>query len=158
MRSIPHPITIILSTSLSSPDTPAGLLVSSFNTITLHPTPYVSFNIKLPSSTYSAISSSGTFTASAIWDFTVAKAFVDGEWERYVGKNGKLKMGLAGGSVWWMRCAWERDKNVEVGDHVLVVGRVLEAVEYTGEKKFLGGVYVNGQYRRVRNSIRAGEE
>lgn len=67
-------------------------------------------------------------------------------------------MGLAGGSVWWMRCAWERDKSVEVGDHVVVVGRVLEAVKHTGEKNLLGGVYVNGQYRRLNSKIRDGED
>ena len=66
-----------------------------------------------------------------------------------MGQEGKLREGPAGGGVWWMRCAWEREKSVEVGDHIVVVGSVLEAGEYEGGRKRLAGVYVNGEYRRV---------
>lgn len=69
-----------------------------------------------------------------------------------------MKEGFAGGGVWWMRCAWEREMSAEVGDHVVVVGRVLEAGEYTGERKLLAGVYVDGGYRRVEKSRKNASE
>lgn len=47
-----------------------------------------------------------------------------------------------------------KEKCVQVGDHVVVVGKVLEANEYNGETKTLAGVYVNGEYRRVRKLLK----
>ncbi len=69
-----------------------------------------------------------------------------------MGNDGKLKEGATCGGVWWMRCAWEREKSVEVGDHIVVVGRVIEAGEYEGGRGMLAGVYVDKGYTRVRQS------
>ena len=77
MRSVPHPVAIITSTSIytASSSTIAtsgssraptldlfkGATVSSFNTVTLTPDPVVSFNITRKSSTFAAIQLSGVF-------------------------------------------------------------------------------------------------
>jgi len=60
MRRIPQPVVVITTSSPSStasdePLNPCAMTVSSFTTVTLTPTPYVSFNIRKPSSTYTAI-------------------------------------------------------------------------------------------------------
>jgi flavin reductase (DIM6/NTAB) family NADH-FMN oxidoreductase RutF len=66
MRHVPHPVAVITSSDISEhpqcgPDTWRGITVSSFNTVTIHPRPVVSFNIKKLSATYDAIKSSGLF-------------------------------------------------------------------------------------------------
>lgn len=153
MRSTPHPLTTIVSQSPGTPDgRPRGLLVSSFNTITLDPIPYVSFNIKRPSSTYDAIHSSGLFTASGVSNAIVAHAFVKGNgstngWERMVGKDGKLKKDVGG--TWWMSCRLVEEKTLEVADHVVVVGEVLDAGTYGDGEAEMGLAYAEGTYRRI---------
>lgn len=135
----------------------AGLLVSSLNTVTLYPRPYVSFNIKLPSRTYATIKASNGFTASGLKDARVADAFTKrkptrtdpfGEyvWHDLVESDGRLKKG--NGGTWWMRCRLSREKCVEVGDHMLVVGKVLECGGYEGGEG-IGLVYAEGGYRKV---------
>ena len=185
MRSTPNALTVITSTSspeqyLADPFTAlmnkrtepapaveendtdqrpkiAGLLVSSFNTVTLTPKPYVSFNIKLPSCTYATIKASGGFTASGLQDARVADAFVkrrnipldphaDGLWHDWVESDGRLKKGKGG--TWWMRCRLLREKCVEVGDHMIVVAKVLECGGYEGGEG-IGLVYAEGGYRKV---------
>ncbi|PGH29122.1 hypothetical protein GX50_08127 [[Emmonsia] crescens] len=64
MRQVPHPVAIITSTDPGSPTVQTafrGMTVSSFNTVTLYPETIVSFNVKLPSETFNAISSSSRF-------------------------------------------------------------------------------------------------
>ena len=185
MRSTPNPLTVI--TSISSPqqsqddasamlENPryeaaleakeidmnrlpkiAGLLVSSFNTVTLTPKPYVSFNIKIPSSTYCAIQASKEFIASGLKDARVADAFVkrrimagdlsgDNVWQDLADIDGRLKEGMGG--TWWMRCRLLGDRCVEVGDHVVVVAKVVECGGYEGGEG-IGLVYAEGGYRKV---------
>ncbi|RAH72123.1 flavin reductase family protein [Aspergillus aculeatinus CBS 121060] len=79
MRQVPYPVAIITSTDPhahahtsaspspspsqppSSPTPFRGMTVSSFNTVTLHPTPIISFNVRRPSETLTALQSSGRF-------------------------------------------------------------------------------------------------
>ncbi|PYI18381.1 hypothetical protein BO99DRAFT_386824 [Aspergillus violaceofuscus CBS 115571] len=75
MRQVPYPVAIITSTdphahahahtsasaSHPSPSPFRGMTVSSFNTVTLHPTPIISFNVRRPSETLTALQSSGRF-------------------------------------------------------------------------------------------------
>ena len=185
MRSTPNALTVITSTSspeqyLADPSTAlmnkhieparaveendtdqpsqiAGLLVSSFNTVTLTPKPYVSFNIKLPSRTYATIKASGGFTASGLRDARIADALVkrryipwdphaDSFWHDWVENDGRLKKGKGG--TWWMRCRLLGEKCVEVGDHMIVVAKVLECGGYEGGEG-VGLVYAEGGYRKV---------
>ncbi|KAI4237046.1 MAG: hypothetical protein LQ349_002158 [Xanthoria aureola] len=165
MREIPHPLTVIVAqdTTTTTGTPPAGLLVSSFNTVTLHPTPYVSFNLKLPSSTYDAIKASRTFTASAVADVQLARDFLmDKRAEGYMEtmrsnvcdqRSGMLKPGR--GALWWMRCRWAEQRSQPVGDHVIVVGEVVGAGYYTHSLDEKAGasdkplIYSQGKYRNA---------
>ncbi|KAL9596960.1 MAG: hypothetical protein Q9219_005471 [cf. Caloplaca sp. 3 TL-2023] len=136
MRRIPHPVILITAQNADSPN-PSGLLVSSFNTITLSPTPYVSFNLKLPSTTYSEIQGSKTFTASAISNPELAKDFLlDKKNPLYTAalqrnvEKGKSKLAGGKGGIWWMRCHHMERESVRVADHVVVIGSVVETGFY----------------------------
>lgn len=144
----------------------AGLLVSSFNTVTLTPKPYVSFNIRLPSTTYSAIEASCEFTASGLKDARVADAFVkrklapgdpygDTIWYDLVEVDGRLKEGKGG--TWWMRCRLLKDKCSEVGDHMVIVAKVVECGGYKSGDG-IGLVYAEGGYRKVGEVVDMKEE
>jgi flavin reductase (DIM6/NTAB) family NADH-FMN oxidoreductase RutF len=63
MRRVPYPVAIITATDPQGPVEKAfrGMTVSSFNTVTLHPSPIISFNVRRPSETLSALQSSGRF-------------------------------------------------------------------------------------------------
>ena len=163
MRSTAHPVTVVIAKEKlqSSADDQSlhmyrGLLVSSFNTVTLRPKPYVSFNLRLPSSTYDAICQSRTFTASGITNAVVADSFVKARdngkaWEQFLGKNGRLKEGLGG--TWWMRCAWEQERSVQVEDHVVIIAEVISAGTYTDWNGQPGLIYAEGKYRWVGHAV-----
>lgn len=64
MRRVPYPVAIITATDpTGSADTSSfrGMTVSSFNTVTLSPTPIISFNVRRPSETLTALLASGRF-------------------------------------------------------------------------------------------------
>ncbi|RJE17595.1 oxidoreductase [Aspergillus sclerotialis] len=75
MRRVPYPVSIITATdptpshhhhhnSNNPPELSyRGMTVSSFNTVTLIPEPVISFNVKRPSETLTALRSSGRFLA-----------------------------------------------------------------------------------------------
>lgn len=167
MRPVPHALTVITSYQpgkdpADEPE-PRGLLVSSFNTVTLFPRPYVTFNIKLPSSTWDAIKASGHFTASGIDSPKTATAFTLGQadsgdraikrgWAKdWINKDGRLRDHRV--AYWWMQCQCSETQSLLVEDHLIAVGEVLEAGEYWG-----GGsrnmesplLYANGGYCRLR--------
>ncbi|KAL8905756.1 MAG: hypothetical protein Q9207_002425 [Kuettlingeria erythrocarpa] len=159
MRLIPHPLTVILAQDTSSP-LPSGLLISSFNTITLDPVPYVSFNIKLPSVTYTEIQKSGIFGASSISNPDTAKDFLlDKESVGYtmaLRKNvaeRKIRLRAGKGGIWWMKCKFMEKESVHVGDHVVVIAKVVNA-EYYSDFSNSGDnvpgsplIYLEGRYR-----------
>ncbi|KAE8383559.1 flavin reductase like domain-containing protein [Aspergillus bertholletiae] len=63
MRRVPYPVAIITATDPHEPLDKAfrGMTVSSFNTVALHPEPAISFNVRRPSETLSALQSSKKF-------------------------------------------------------------------------------------------------
>ena len=67
-------------------------------------------------------------------------------WHDLVESDGRLKKG--NGGTWWMRCRLSGEKCVEVGDHMLVVGKVLDCGGYEGGEG-IGLVYAEGGYRKV---------
>ena len=171
MRPVPHALTVITSfqpgKTLEDEPEPRGLLVSSFNTVTLSPRPYVSFNIKLPSSTWDAIKASGHFTASGIDNSATATAFAKGEadsgdratkggWMRdWITEDGRLLHYWT--AYWWMRCRCTAKQSLLVGDHLVVVGEVLQVGEYEyGRTRMLQQplLYMDGAYFRLHRRIR----
>lgn len=151
MRAIPHPVVLV---SCNAPTGPAGMLVSSFTTITLNPDPYISFNVRLPSRTYSALSSHGTFNVHAlnITGVWLGQAFLD--WkvkkgDKWPGVGKKETLIDHVGVKFTLMCEWVREKSVEVGDHVVVVARVRDVVAGRGARDWGAGmIYSEGQFRR----------
>ncbi|KAJ5496066.1 hypothetical protein N7539_001182 [Penicillium diatomitis] len=86
MRQVPYPVAIITATdpttSPSETTSFRGMTVSSFNTVTLHPEPVISFNVKRPSETLNALIKSGRFLvhllASSPATATLARDFSKG--------------------------------------------------------------------------------
>ncbi|KAL8943598.1 MAG: hypothetical protein Q9216_000963 [Gyalolechia sp. 2 TL-2023] len=165
MRQIPHPLTVITAQSAHSPF-PSGLLVSSFNTITLSPSPYISFNLKLPSSTYSEIQRSRTFVASAISSVELAKDFLlDKKDPRFLSAlrdnvhNGDTRLRSGRGGIWWTRCQYMERESVKVADHVIVVGKVIETGFYDNNPMVAENahspplIYSQGKYRVAGEAI-----
>jgi len=122
MRGLPHPAMVITATMPGNGL--VGLLVSSFNTVTLHPEPLVSFNIKLPSSTYDRVAETGEFTATSIWSVETANKYTKPLSHRNMIKD-LDHSGLIQGALFSFRCTWLKEKSIEVGDHVIMVGRVI---------------------------------
>ncbi len=134
-----------------------GATISSFVTVTLAPVPIVCFNITHRSSTYHAIKSSGIFRAHLMNECDEAKMiasrFAGGNaGEPFHGSRGELEDWVSTGKsegklvdrrnppiivgqneggketvAFWFRCKYLSDKTVELGDHVVLFGEVLEA-------------------------------
>lgn len=191
MRHVPHPVAVITATDVSvnpegGPNGWRGATVSSFNTVTLFPTPVVSFNIRKISSTYDAMRSSGLFNvhllSEAIGATDIASKFAsgnasspfhddDGEIESFAhltdpvrtAPSSKLPPILQSrdekGQLmvpFRLHCRYMGDKVVEVGDHVVLFGEVLQIFHddnaFHGQAATLPKpclVYVNGRYSRV---------
>ena len=152
MRNVPYPVMIITAGHKDGSDR-AGMLVSSFNTLTLSPYPIITFNIKIPSSTYSAIQVANKFTVfapksveqakaysmgpQAIADFYNNEQFIRGSRKRFPSR-----------SAFRFHCQWLRDQSVCISDHMVMVGRVLSVVEkQQKDKKPSMLIYSNGQFR-----------
>lgn len=151
MRSIHYPLALV---SCNTPTGPAGMLVSSFNTITLYPEPYISFNIKLPSKTYDAIDSTGRFNVNAlnihgVWLAASFLAWKIGKDERWPNVRKKETLMDHLGVKFTLVCEWMKEKTVEVGDHVVVIGKVVDLVEGKGKDWGGGLIYGEGKYRRA---------
>ena len=156
--------------STKTPGGKSGLLVSSLNTVTLSPVPYISFNIKVPSTTYNFIRDFGAFMVSGLDDpiagfaltaKNTAKEREEGNlyWTRLVDGKGRVESNCGG--TWWMKCMYHQ--NTRVGDHLIVVAQVLEAgslrengrdgdsADGTPANQDLadGMVYMDGSYRYV---------
>ncbi|KAI9817811.1 MAG: hypothetical protein M1827_000930 [Pycnora praestabilis] len=136
-----------------------GMTVSSFNTVTLSPQPIISFNIHLPSTTYDALLSSRQFLVhivSATKDGAkIADAFTRGnanaeEVFRNLANEG-VDVGVLGrgkrrppvlrgrGVMKVLSCDMLIEKGVpsdgvRVGDHVIVLGKVVGVLVDSGRR------------------------
>lgn len=175
MRLVTHPVAVITSADTKAdeqggPTSWRGATVSSFNSVTLDPEPYVSLNIKRLSSTYEAIRSSNLFAAHILsrspeatemathfsrgnevgpffvqdtgtpGDKTpVLQPFVSAEsggkaWgslQKGIEHNQlppSLQLGLQSAMravLFRILCQYQPEKTIHVGDHVVVIGKVL---------------------------------
>ena len=145
MRGVAYPIAVITSgpvitdrsqegkftkSSNMEPEHLRGLLVSSFNTITLMPEPYISFNVKLPSRTWDAITQTKEFMVHLMWSHEVAQKFASSQPLAAAARNtahtkpATALDELTKGRTFGLRCKLASFH--KVGDHVIVVGNVLE--------------------------------
>lgn len=52
-----------------------------------------------------------------------------------------------------MSCALVEKKCIEIEDHVIIVGEVVDAATYQAREEELGLVYAEGKYRRVGDAV-----
>ncbi|RFU23962.1 hypothetical protein B7463_g12380, partial [Scytalidium lignicola] len=201
MRSSVHSV-VVLTTTTASTSNPIsrGMTVSSFTTLTLTPSPIITFNIRRPSRTLEAIRSSKHFLIHMLSatesGARVANVFTQGNVdddgnekdvfnnENFIiqpdvvklvgGENIRseeliLPMLVAEGVTKVLRCEVlntthdisKTDGLVEVGDHVLVLAKVLDILKSpiggspsSGMDEEDGLCYANGKYRRHGEVIR----
>ncbi|KAF4466675.1 molecular chaperone [Fusarium albosuccineum] len=173
MRLLPH--SVVVCTSHQPGDGPRAMTMSSFTSLTLTPTPLVTFNIATPSRTLDAIRASGGFNVHVLAGdergARVANHFTRGNvgghaLEELEGlgysypatelqKQGKEAPVLSGeGVMFALRCRVLQDAPekglVRVRDHVIVVGEVVEMVRMESEEEEeFGLVYADRRYRQV---------
>ena len=178
MRRVPHPVAVITSNMApyTSPDSYRGMTVSSFNTVTLEPSTIVSFNVKRPSSTYDAMKASGRFGVHVLEGSShgaaIAERFSLGngkdaflEAEQLQGKpealflagsnstpGGRHRPVIISDHVMFALNCELLPESVEIGDHVVVLGRVVNHSHVPDRRvdrvRTLGLVYVNRCYRK----------
>ena len=160
MRLVPHPVAVVTASSgsASDPDVPTsssspestfrGMTISSFNTVTLSPTPIVSFNVRVPSATFTAMSANTTFLVHLLYSSPtgarIAEAFTKGNNEQGdgfralvtasaggvevfagSGTQGAPLISSARGVMQALRCRILPEKMIDVSDHTVVVAEVL---------------------------------
>lgn len=158
MRRVPYPVSIITATDPTARNNPPelsfrGMTVSSFNTVTLTPEPVISFNVKRPSETLSALRSSRRFlahllapntaTATLARDFSKGNhnlTILDGKGEfEFVGHgagDGDLlpvlrRRGKADDGAEDFPFVFEcrlKEQEVEVHDHTIVLGTIVRTL------------------------------
>lgn len=180
MRTMPHSVVVATSTAPATEDgkRPSfkGMTLSSFTTLTLSPAPIVTFNIHRPSQTLSAIAQSKQFfihiLSATESGARVADAFTKGNGiSSDVFQNSAFQvlrrqgaeaaqrldppMLAADGIIKVLQCELMEEKGlVEVGDHVLVLGKVFGIIEPAGRKtrnttEQRGLCYLDRGYRQV---------
>ncbi|KID88282.1 Flavin reductase-like, FMN-binding protein [Metarhizium guizhouense ARSEF 977] len=166
-RLLTNPIVICTATHNGAP---RAMTMSSFTSLTLSPTPLVSFNIATPSRTLDAITSSKEFnihvlagdeSGAAVADhFT--RGNMDGVFDTIEGATYTVDKSQHGGSsapllkgegvLRVLRCKLLPDGAtgglVRVRDHVIVLGEVVEMIPGNKTKEF-GLAYADRRYRQV---------
>lgn len=161
MRLTPSSVVAVIADHRRKNDEAHGMLAASFAPVTLEPEPCVSFNIKRPSRTYDQILQDGKFTVLAPDNAMFADTFArPGRKHKVVretaSKNGTLKR--HGGVLWWAHCELLTDKCVDVGDHTIVVGRVVKAARAPDNLRDHVVVYADGQYRELGAQIHPNDD
>ncbi|KAH7152870.1 flavin reductase like domain-containing protein [Dactylonectria macrodidyma] len=161
MRLLPHSVVVCTATQPGPDGGPRAMTMSSFTSLTLSPTPLITFNVATPSRTLDAVRASGTFAIHVLAGDAAGAAVAAHFTRGNVG--GHALEGLDGvtlvdgvlrgeGVLFALRCRVLEDATggglVRVRDHVIVVGEVEAMVPVAGEKGF-GLVYADRRYRRV---------
>ena len=151
------------------------MTVSSFTTVTLNPVPIVSFNIRLPSTTYQAIKKRGRFKIHVLAaderGAFVADLFTRGDakaafrelarrfdgWDNGDVLNGPRLIGQHVIAV--LNASLMPEKCVEVGDHVIVIAEVFyidqakSADDVPLDRQKIGLMYALREYRGLGEAI-----
>lgn len=165
MRLLPHSVVVCTSTRDAAL---RAMTMSSFTSLTLEPSPLVTFNVKTPSRTLEAIAASqrfnihvlaGTpagaaladhFTKGNLGDDVLFQGLQDVTCEKPVGEEPPVLKGEA--VLYVLRCKLMYDAPMHglmrVRDHVIVAGEVVQMIPGSGEREF-GLVYGDRRYRGV---------
>ncbi|RFU72062.1 flavin reductase-like, fmn-binding [Trichoderma arundinaceum] len=160
MRLLPHSVVVCTS---AHEETPRAMTMSSFTSLTLSPTPLISFNIATPSRTLDAITESRHFNIHIMsgdgLGVEVADRFTRGNTddvfnglEYDTSKTDGAPLLKGDGIMYALRCRLLPDEPtrglMKVRDHVIVVGEVVEMIPGSCENKF-GLSYADRMYRQV---------
>ncbi|KXX74437.1 FMN reductase (NADH) NtaB [Madurella mycetomatis] len=191
MRLVTHSVVVCTSTlpgssngGGSTPPAPRAMTMSSFTSLSLLPSPVISFNIATPSRTYDAVAASRRFNVHVLADDPSGARIAD--WLAKGNASGRevfnklagecrceVDMGAGNeppvlkgnGVLYVLRCKLLDQPAgglVRVRDHVIVLGEVVEITEAKGvegetEERF-GLLYADRRYRQLGNCIIPGEE
>ncbi|KAK4181475.1 flavin reductase like domain-containing protein [Triangularia setosa] len=180
MRLITH--SVVVCTSSLGP-VPRAMTMSSFTSLSLRPTPIISFNIATPSRTFDAVSSSRQFNIHILTNDPSGARIAD--WlargnaaglevfeqlqqecgcSYEGGEKGEAPVIKGPGVLYVLRCQLLEkplDGLVKVRDHYIVLGEVREIVEVNGNggdkgEKF-GLMYADRKYRELGGCIIPGD-
>ncbi|CAI6084143.1 unnamed protein product [Clonostachys chloroleuca] len=153
MRLLTHPVVVCTAHDGSHP---RGMTMSSFTSLTLTPTPLITFNVLAPSRTLDAITESGEFNIHILAGdrngAAVAENFTRGNTDPSVFQSlqsaaskqgtGSLAPVLVGdGILYVLRCRLAGDAApngglIRVRDHIVVVAEVVGTVPGIEDKEF----------------------
>ncbi|OZF45815.1 flavin reductase family protein [Rhodococcus sp. 14-2470-1a] len=149
------PTSVVAVTTIGSDREPVGMVVGSFTSVSLDP-PLVSFLADRSSSTLPKIVAAERFCANALASDQEAlcRKMARRGADRFAGvawEKSSLNNPVLDGTVAWIDCVI--DKVVELGDHLLVVGRVhdLRAASVKNPLLFFRGGY--GDYSSTAQSL-----
>ncbi|MDL4777544.1 MULTISPECIES: flavin reductase family protein [Thermomonosporaceae] len=126
-----HAAGVVVVTSQPASGGPAGLTATSFTSVSLAP-PLVSFYVAVSSSTFPRLRAAPAFAVNVLGhdQAEVAGRFAARDVDRFAAptrwRRGPAGEPLLDGAAVRLRCGWHSVQ--EIGDHLLVVGRVV-AVE-----------------------------
>jgi 3-hydroxy-9,10-secoandrosta-1,3,5(10)-triene-9,17-dione monooxygenase reductase component len=132
LGQVPTPVTVVTATT---PDGPAGLVVGSFVSVSLHP-PLVGIFVDRASASWPAIRRTGSFAVNVLaydQQDMCARFARRGGGNKFVGLTwDESPQGhpLLPGVATWIDCRLRHDQ--QVGDHYFVVGRVLDLSDSDG--------------------------
>jgi 3-hydroxy-9,10-secoandrosta-1,3,5(10)-triene-9,17-dione monooxygenase reductase component len=132
-------------------DEPIGLTCQSFYSVSLEPA-LVSFSVAKTSSTYPRLRETGRFCVNLLCADQVglSNQFARSGADKWHGVN--WRPSAAGNPVLddcltWLDC--EIANEIEAGDHLIVIGRVLEIGESATPRHAAPLLYFRGQYRAL---------
>ncbi|KOS17345.1 Uncharacterized protein ESCO_006427 [Escovopsis weberi] len=164
LRLLPNSIVVCTSAHGGAP---RGMTMSSFTSLSLSPTPLVSFNVATPSRTLDAIREARLFNihvmAGDARGAAMADRFTRGNLEDVFGgmqyTTPEIPLLRGDGVLYALRCRLLPDEPtgglVRVRDHVIVVGEVLGVMAGAGTEEF-GLAYADRKYRHVGGVIARG--
>lgn len=170
MRSVTHSVVVCTSTHHGEP---RAMTMSSFTSLTLTPTPLVTFNVATPSRTLDAIAWSGEFNVHILAGDARGMALADilarGNTDGGMAMPLEMEEGGTGppllrqdGVLYVLRCRLAHEAAskglVKVRDHMIVIGEVMELIpmESEGGEGEFGLVYADREYRSVGDVIPRG--
>ncbi|KAK3988338.1 flavin reductase like domain-containing protein [Cladorrhinum sp. PSN332] len=180
MRLTPHSV-VVCTSSHSQNSKPRAMTMSSFTSLSLHPSPTISFNIATPSRTLDAVESSRLFNIHILSDDAhgarvadwLARGNAKGEGEVFErlkeesgcevskaqARNKEESPVLRGDGVLYVLKCKVLDEPVrglvKIRDHVIVLGEVMEILrgDGGGKETNFGLIYADRTYRRLGECI-----
>lgn len=173
MRKLTHPVVVLTASDSDGAQSPRAMTMSSFTSLSLSPTPLITFNVAVPSRSFEALSRRGEFNihilSSDQHGVDIANHFTKGSGDGVFDGISYETDALSGspvimgeGVLHVLRCRLAIDDTtgsgmLRVRDHVIVIAEVLDMVPRTAtarkEEGGFGLAYMDRKYRRPGSTI-----